>query len=330
MSTANGVAPASLFELDLGQVAWVRDQVTAALNEERERRPTLTVDDEEAMAIPLIKESLKHLNEELVADQKSRLASDVEDAIARRVRADIFGAVTPRSGNSSMLYAGLGAMVVALILTIGGNVLLFGSGAEGEQSIETADDTTTSALADEQDFVAERVEESNSTVDTTTAATSNDGEDDEELTAVPDEDTSGGATTEVETPVYRLANLAYVRSKPSLEADVIHIYDKENGRGISVLGPISNGWYPVRTVSGDGWMFGAFVVPGDEGFVPSIDVSGTTPVIYDPEGNVLHEQSSSGNKLLVIGFYSERYQVITPEGHVGYVYGLDVQPWDWN
>ncbi len=143
-------------------------------------------------------------------------------------------------------------------------------------------------------------------------------------TTITGESTTSQVTNNDPRPARLNANWAKVRAAPGVDAAVVQEFRDQNGLALTV-GPVgANGWYPVFLDGEVGYIFGAFVVPGDPGYWPA-EVRDDRPniEIFDADGALL-TISSSGNKVLVTSQVNDRYEVLTPEGQIGFLSKDDV------
>ncbi len=116
------------------------------------------------------------------------------------------------------------------------------------------------------------------------------------------------------------AGVARVRAGPALDDAVLFEITNRSGASLTVLTPLTDGWYQVDFEGSTGWIFGAFVLPADEGFFVAETVDDNPAVLLTSSGSRLGIDNPSGNKVLVQGLADEgRYQVVLPDGSTGWV-----------
>lgn len=133
-------------------------------------------------------------------------------------------------------------------------------------------------------------------------------------------------TIPVTRPATLFAGIARLRTGPSLNHDIIAELTGLSGSAITVIGAIQDGWYEIEQGSSRGWIFGAFVLPADAGYVIAQTVNRDPAVLRDSAGLPLGTENPSGNKVLVVADAGAGlYEVLLPDGSKAFVVADEMQ-----
>ncbi|MGI9604421.1 MAG: serine/threonine protein kinase [Acidimicrobiales bacterium] len=131
---------------------------------------------------------------------------------------------------------------------------------------------------------------------------------------------------EVDTPrqAELFAGFARLRAAPQLDAPVVADVGGTEGSEMEVLQPIEDGWYRVDIDGSVGWIFGAFVLPPDEGYAVAQSADNRSVLLRDADGEELETTNPSGNKVLITRIGTPLHDVLLPDGTSARVLGTDV------
>lgn len=121
------------------------------------------------------------------------------------------------------------------------------------------------------------------------------------------------------------AGIANLRAAPSLEATSIRRIEGAQGASITILEPIDGGWYRIRYGDSEGWIFGAFVLPPDDGFAVGQTRNDAVATLRDENGSALGIENRSGNKVLVRRLGESLHEVILPQGTLAWVRASEIE-----
>lgn len=179
------------------------------------------------------------------------------------------------------------------------------------------------AVADElivvgADFMEEETDAGPEPGATSSSSSSSPSEDDE-----PVEDTEV-PTPEPTDPV-RVATLfddnATLRTTPQItESNIVGRIQDQEGAAVEVLGGGQDGWYEIRAANGaEGWIWGAFLLPGVDDLLPALTGDGQEPTLRDQFGTPLGIENPSGDKVLTMDRRGDLWMVLLPDATVAYV-----------
>lgn len=206
-------------------------------------------------------------------------------------------------------------------IAIGGYVLVTGtddSPTSTSTTVETADDVAPTAT----EVLAATTVPAVATVTPATPVPAT-------PTPAPTTEPSTPAATAPSTRTATLyADPANLRSEANVNSPQVASLIGARGSNLEVLSPITNGWYEVDHADGSGWLFGAFVVPPDDGYlvVEHVDGLGESISLLSESGIEISTTNPTSNLALVSDTTTELWEVLLPDGRAAWIDPSQVEP----